>query len=86
MAETLEEKVRRVLAECVAISEYDPGWPEMFQCEKEHLLKCLPSGSIRRIEHYGSTAVPGLAAKPIIDMLVEVEDLDETKSKVVPIL
>jgi GrpB-like predicted nucleotidyltransferase (UPF0157 family) len=41
---------------------------------------------MRRIEHYGCTAVPGLAAKPIIDMLVEVTDLDETKTKVAPIL
>ena len=86
MAETLEEKIRRVLREDVAISGYHPAWPEMFRNEKEHLLKCLPSGLIRRIEHYGSTAVPGLAAKPIIDMLVEVTDLDETKTKVVPIL
>jgi GrpB-like predicted nucleotidyltransferase (UPF0157 family) len=86
MAETLEEKIRRVLREDVVISEYDPGWPEMFQREKEHLLKCLPPGLIRRIEHYGSTAVPGLAAKPIIDMLVEVTDLDETKARVAPVL
>lgn len=86
MAETLEEKVRRVLREGVAISDYHPAWPEMFRQEKEHLLKRLPSGLIRRVEHYGSTAVPGLAAKPIIDMLVEVTDLDETKATVAPIL
>ena len=86
MAETVEEKIRRVLREDVAMSGYDPEWPEMFRREQEHLLKCLPSGLIRRIEHYGSTAVPGLAAKQIIDMLVEVDDLDETKVKVAPIL
>jgi GrpB-like predicted nucleotidyltransferase (UPF0157 family) len=86
MAETLEKKIQRVLREAVTISAYDPAWPEMFRREKEHLLKCLPSGSIRRIEHYGSTAVPGLAAKPIVDMLVEVTDLDETKTKIAPIL
>lgn len=86
MAETFEEKLQRVLSEEVAICGYDPRWPEMFRQEKEHLLKCLPSGLIRRIEHQGSTAVPGLAAKPIIDMLVEVDDLDETRIKVVPIL
>jgi GrpB-like predicted nucleotidyltransferase (UPF0157 family) len=86
MAETLEEKIQRVFREEVAICGYDPSWPEMFRHEKEHLLKCLPSGLIRRIEHYGSTAVPGLAAKPIVDMLVEVADLSETKAKVAPIL
>jgi len=86
MAETLEEKIRRVLLEDVVISEYNSGWPEMFRQEKEHLLKCLPTGLIRRIEHYGSTAAPGLAAKPIVDMLVQVTDLDETKARVAPIL
>ena len=86
MAETLEEKIRRVLREDVTISEYHPGWPEIFRQEKEHLLKCLPPGLIQRIEHYGSTAVPSLAAKPIIDMLVEVTDLGETKAKVAPTL
>ena len=86
MAETLDEKVRRVLRENVVISGYNSGWPEIFRQEKEHLLRCLPTGLIRRIEHYGSTAVPGLAAKPIIDMLVEVTDLDETKARVAPIL
>jgi len=86
MAETLEEKIRRILREDVVISGYNSGWPEMFRHEKEHLLKCLPAELIRRIEHYGSTSVPGLVAKPIIDMLVEVTDLDETKAKVVAIL
>jgi len=50
---------------------YDPAWPELFRQEKEHLLSCLPNDLIRGIEHFGSTAVPGLAAKPIVDMLVE---------------
>ncbi len=84
--ETLEEKIRRVLREDVAISPYDPRWPELFRIEKEHLLACLPSGLVRRIEHFGSTAVPGLAAKPIIDMLVEVSDLERTRSEAAPIL
>jgi GrpB-like predicted nucleotidyltransferase (UPF0157 family) len=38
------------------------------------------------VEHFGSTAVPGLAAKPIIDILVEVSDLDATRRLVAPIL
>ncbi len=44
------------------------------------------TGIIRRIEHFGSTAVPGLPAKPIVDILVEVTDLDETKHRIAPIL
>ena len=41
---------------------------------------------LNRIEHFGSTAIPGIASKPIIDILVEVSSLDETKRHIVPIL
>ena len=84
--ETLEEKIARVVKEDVAIVPYDTSWPLMFRQERQHLLSCLPNKLIKRIEHFGSTAVPGIAAKPIIDMLVEVTSLDETKRKVPPIL
>lgn len=39
-----------------------------------------------RIEHFGSTAIPGMSAKPIVDMLVEVTSLDETRKQIAPIL
>lgn len=65
---------------------YDPEWPKLFRQEKKNLMNCLPKDLIRRVEHFGSTAVPGLAAKPIIDMLVEVTDLEITKVQVVPVL
>jgi len=50
------------------------------------LQSCLPNDLIRRIEHFGSTAVPGLAAKPIVDILVEVTDLNETRVRIAPLL
>jgi GrpB-like predicted nucleotidyltransferase (UPF0157 family) len=84
--ETLEERVRRVIREDVALVPYDPNWPLLFQEEKEHLLTCLPYCLVGRIEHFGSTAVPGLAAKPIIDMLVEVTSLEKAKLRIVPLL
>ena len=84
--ETLEEKIDRVVKEDVAIVQYDPRWPQMFKEEKIHLLSCLPKSLIRRIEHFGSTAVPGLPAKPIIDILIEVSSLDKTRKTVPPIL
>src|SRR5437868_3216039 len=84
--ETLEEKIQRLIHEDVAIAPYNPKWLVMFQQEKEHLLSCLPGELIRRIEHFGSTAVPNLAAKPIVDMLAEVTSLEETRSKIVPLL
>ncbi|MDY6951321.1 MAG: GrpB family protein [Thermodesulfobacteriota bacterium] len=84
--ETLEQKIQRVVKEHVAVVAYDPRWPRMFRDEKEHLLACLPQTLIKRIEHFGSTAVPGLAAKPIVDMLIEVTSLDETRKRVPQIL
>lgn len=84
--ETHEEKMARVVNEDVAVVPYDPRWSDMFEQERRHLLSCLPPDLVRRIEHFGSTAVPGLAAKPIVDILVEVESLDETKKRIAPIL
>ena len=84
--ETLEERIKRVLQEEVSIVPYDPAWPRMFEEEKKHLLDCLPQDLIRRIEHFGSTAIPGLAAKPIVDVLVEVDSLEETKTRIAPVL
>jgi GrpB-like predicted nucleotidyltransferase (UPF0157 family)/ribosomal protein S18 acetylase RimI-like enzyme len=84
--ETFDERLRRVLGEEVVIEPYDARWPELFQREQAHLHDALPAGLVRRIEHFGSTAVPGLAAKPVVDMLVEVADLELTKEQVVPIL
>jgi len=85
-SQDLEQRIARVVQEDVAVVPYDPQWPVLFQEEKERLRSCLPSELIGRIEHFGSTAVPGLAAKPIVDMLVEVTNLGEVKQRVVPIL
>ncbi len=83
---TLEERIKRVVQEGVVVVPYNPDWPRMFEHEKNHLLNCLPNKLIRRIEHFGSTAIPNLPAKPIIDILVEVTFLEETKRTIVPIL
>ncbi len=84
--ESLEERIRRAVQEDVALVPYDPRWPALFRQEKEHLLACLPRELIGRIEHFGSTAIPGMAAKPVIDMLIEVASLGETRLRIVPIL
>jgi GrpB-like predicted nucleotidyltransferase (UPF0157 family) len=78
--------IARLIREHVEIVAYDPRWPDSFEREKAHLFSVLPSDVIRRIEHFGSTAVLGLAAKPIVDMLVEVSTLDDVKARVVPVL
>ena len=84
--ETLEEKVARVLREEVAVVPYDPRWTEMYERERRHLLSCLPADLVKRIEHFGSTAVPGLCAKPVVDMIVEVTSLEQTRQRIAPLL
>jgi len=54
---------------------YDPSWPERFEAERALLADAIGPWVAGGIHHVGSTAVPGLAAKPVIDILVEVADL-----------
>jgi GrpB-like predicted nucleotidyltransferase (UPF0157 family) len=58
----------------VVVVEYDPRWPARFDEERRRLQEALGSWAIA-IEHVGSTAVPGLGGKPIIDIMVGVRDL-----------
>ncbi len=57
----------------IEIAHYDPRWPEMFRAEEERIRRALGERALR-IEHCGSTSVPRLAAKPIIDIILEVAD------------
>ncbi len=84
--ETAQQRIERVTREEVAIAPYDPAWAESFRRERDYLRSCLPTYLIRRIEHFGSTAVPGLAAKPIVDILIEVTDLQATRGQIAPLL
>jgi GrpB-like predicted nucleotidyltransferase (UPF0157 family) len=58
----------------VQLVPYDPDWPKLFEAEKQ-LLKTALGDKVGAIEHIGSTSVPDLAAKPLIDMIAEVDDL-----------
>lgn len=60
----------------VTLCEYDGRWPELFLKEREKISAAL-NGAARLIEHVGSTSVPGLCAKPILDILLLVEDSAE---------
>jgi GrpB-like predicted nucleotidyltransferase (UPF0157 family) len=57
----------------ILIVDYDPQWPELFRREADRIRAVLGSRALR-IEHTGSTSVPGLVAKPVIDMLLVVTD------------
>jgi GrpB-like predicted nucleotidyltransferase (UPF0157 family) len=58
----------------ITIVDYNPDWPEIFLMEKRNIYSILDDKVISRIEHIGSTAVPGLCAKPTIDILLEVRE------------
>lgn len=59
----------RKVSEVVLVSEYDPGWPQRFERLRQEYATAMAAAGVPvvAIEHVGSTAVPGLAAKPIID-------------------
>ena len=63
----------------IVIADYEAGWPRRFDAERERIEQAL-GGAALTIEHVGSTAVPGLAAKPIVDMLVTVADVGDEPS------
>jgi GrpB-like predicted nucleotidyltransferase (UPF0157 family) len=59
----------------VTLVEWDPAWPARFEHEAARIRGALGSVA-RRVEHIGSTSVPGLAAKPVVDILLTVNDPD----------
>jgi GrpB-like predicted nucleotidyltransferase (UPF0157 family) len=65
----------------IALAEYNSEWPELFSREAGRVRSALGDRALR-IEHVGSTSVPGLAAKPIIDILLVVADSADESSYV----
>jgi GrpB-like predicted nucleotidyltransferase (UPF0157 family) len=55
----------------ITLAEYDPRWPQLFEREAQRIRLTLGE-RVLQLEHVGSTSVPGLCAKPIIDVLLEV--------------
>ncbi len=60
----------------IVIADYNPAWPKSFDIEKEQLLTAI-GNYVAAIEHIGSTAVPGLGAKPVLDIMIGVRTLAE---------
>jgi GrpB-like predicted nucleotidyltransferase (UPF0157 family) len=67
----------------IDLVDYDPAWPQTFAREGARVSAALGDAALR-IEHVGSTSVPGLAAKPIVDMLLVVADSADEESYVPP--
>ncbi|PWW00697.1 GrpB-like predicted nucleotidyltransferase (UPF0157 family) [Paenibacillus cellulosilyticus] len=70
--------------ETVKIEGYNENWPLMFQEEKRQVEEIMTDKAIA-IEHIGSTAVPGLSAKTVIDFMVGVKDLAEVEAFIEPL-
>lgn len=64
----------------IVVLPYDPEWPVKASVELEAVAAAL-SGAVEEIEHIGSTAVPGLAAKPIIDLMAASADFEAVRSR-----
>ena len=58
------------------VRDYDPSWPAVAEAARAEVLAACP-GVFAEIEHVGSTSVPGLAAKPIIDLMASIPTLDD---------
>ena len=68
----------------ILIADYDRRWPELFDREAERIRSALDQRALR-IEHTGSTSVPGLAAKPVIDIVLVVADSADEEAYVPPL-
>jgi len=86
--QTTEEQLRRVtigelnpVNNTIELAEYDPQWPGLFEQEAAQIRAALGERALR-VEHVGSTSVPGLAAKPTIDMVLVLEDTRDEASYV----
>lgn len=69
----------------VHLHSSDERWPELFAEHRERILAAL-AGSEVEVEHIGSTSVPGLAAKPIVDIVVAVADITAEEDYLEPLL
>jgi GrpB-like predicted nucleotidyltransferase (UPF0157 family) len=68
----------------ILLIDYQPEWPQLFEREAARIRSIIGDRALR-IEHVGSTSVPGLAAKPIIDMVLVVADSTDERSYVTPL-
>jgi GrpB-like predicted nucleotidyltransferase (UPF0157 family) len=73
------------VAAVIVVLPYDPDWPRRFEAERALLEDVLAPWLEGGIHHIGSTAIPGISAKPIVDMMAGVRDLDEARTAYEPL-
>jgi GrpB-like predicted nucleotidyltransferase (UPF0157 family) len=81
LSELIVGEAERPLTQPIEIREYDPEWPALYAREEARIRAALGERAIR-VEHAGSTSVPGLPAKPLIDIALEVPDSADEPSYV----
>lgn len=81
---TEEESLHAAIHEDVALHPYNTSWPQAFEAERSRLLSLFP-GELVEVEHIGSTAVPGLKAKPVIDLLGGVRSINDAERLALPL-
>jgi GrpB-like predicted nucleotidyltransferase (UPF0157 family) len=69
----------------IAVVAYDPEWPRRFEIERVLLERVLAPWLEGGVHHIGATSIPGLGAKPIIDMMAGVHDLEEARAAFEPL-
>lgn len=69
----------------INVTAYDPDWPRRFEAERAELESLLAPWLVQGVHHIGSTSIPGISAKPIIDMMAGIRDLDEARAAI-PVL
>jgi len=74
-----------VVVEQVHIVPYDPSWPTLFAQERNHVLRAVEQW-VKEVEHIGSTAIPGLNAKLVIDLMVGLKRMADASSCVGPLI
>ncbi|MBK7944936.1 MAG: GrpB family protein [Flavobacteriales bacterium] len=81
-----EKRLKALAKEQIEVVPYDPSWPARYLEVEKEIKRVMPRRLIQRIAHIGSTSVPGLSAKPIIDVQVEVSDPEEIREHVAPLM
>src|SRR6478609_5240693 len=79
-----DDSLARAIVEEVSLVAHDPRWAAQFVEERDRLLALFPDRFVA-IAHIGSTAIPGLAAKPIIDILAGVQSMSEADALMDPL-
>lgn len=74
-----DESLIAAINEEVKLHEYNELWPSLYEAERQRLLTLLP-GTFLDIQHIGSTAIPGMIAKPIIDILAGVDSMETARA------